>query len=324
MLFNGKWQSKWDPYQKSNEQGEFIRQTSSFRHWITPDGRAGPTGDAGFEAAPDRYHLYVALICPWASRTLIVRKLKSLEKVISVSVVDPRLSEQGWCFSQQENGVVRSDQDLINGVTYIHQLYTKANPKFTGKATVPILWDKLTNTIVNNESADIIQMLNSAFDEWGNKEIDLRPSALLSKIEQHNDWLYENFNNGVYQAGFAKSQAAYETANEKVFNTLNELENILDDGRQFIFEEQLTETDIRAFVTLIRFDSAYHGLFKCNQKCIYDFPNVQSYMERIYALSGIHETVNIDHIKQGYYSIEALNPLGIVPRGPYLSFIEEY
>ena len=190
MLINGKWQEKWDPYQKSNEQGEFIRQTSSFRHWITPDGSAGPTGDAGFKAESGRYHLYVALICPWASRTLMLRKLKGLEKVISISVVDPRLSDQGWRFAQQENGIAGSDQDLINGTTYVHQLYTKANQDFTGKATVPILWDKLTNTIVNNESADIIQMLNSAFDEWGNKELNLRPSALLSDIEAYNNWIY--------------------------------------------------------------------------------------------------------------------------------------
>jgi len=323
MLINGNWQSKWDPYQKSNEQGEFIRQTSSFRHWVTPDGSAGPSGDAGFKAEPGRYHLYVALICPWASRTLMVRKLKGLEKVISISVVDPRLTEQGWRFAQKEHGIAGSDQDLLNGTAYVHQLYTKANKDFTGKATVPILWDKLTNTIVNNESADIIQMLNSAFDEWGNKELNLRPSALLPEIEKYNNWLYEDFNNGVYQAGFAKSQSAYKIANEKVFNSLNKLENILQDGRQFIFKEQLTETDIRAFVTLIRFDAAYHGLFKCNLKSIYDFPNLQSYMERIYALPGVNETVNIEHIKQGYYSIEALNPMGIVPTGPNLNFITE-
>ena len=321
MIINGQWQSKWNPYQKSNAQGDFIRQTSSFRHWVTPDGSAGPTGDAGFKAEAGRYHLYVALICPWASRTLMVRKLKGLEKVISISVVDPRLSDQGGRFAQQENGIAGSDQDLINGATYVHQLYTKANQNFTGKATVPILWDKQTNTIVNNESADIIQMLNNAFDEWSDKEVDLRPSELLSEIEKYNNWLYEDFNNGVYQAGFAKSQSAYEIANEKVFNTLHELEKTLQDGRQFIFKEQLTESDIRTFVTLIRFDAAYHGLFKCNQKRIYDFPHLQSYLERIYALPGINETVNIEHIKQGYYSVAALNPTGIVPTGPYLNFI---
>jgi len=321
MLINGKWQNKWDPFQKSNEQGEFIRQTSSFRHWVTVDGSAGPTGKAGFKAEPGRYHLYVALICPWASRTLIVRKLKGLEKVISVSVVDPRLSEQGWRFLQQENDITGAEQDLVNGASYIHQLYTKAEKDFTGKATVPILWDKFTNTIVNNESADIVQILNSAFDEWGNKDLDLRPSALLPEIEECNDWLYENFNNGVYQAGFAQSQEAYEIANEKVFEVLHKLDKKLEDGREFIFKEQLTETDIRAFVTLIRFDAAYHGLFKCNLKRIVDFPNLQAYMERIYALPGISETVNIEHIKKGYYSIKALNPLGIVPSGPNLNFI---
>ena len=323
MLINGQWQSKWDPYQKSNDQGEFIRQTSSFRHWVTSDGSAGITGDAGFKAEPGRYHLYVALICPWASRTLMVRKLKGLEKVISISVVDPRLSEQGWQFAQQENGIAGADQDLLNGTTYIHQLYSKADQSFTGKATVPKLWDKQTNTIVNNESADIIEMLNSAFDEWGNKALNLRPSALIPEIDKYNHWLYEDFNNGVYQAGFAKSQSAFEIANQKVFDTLNKLEKTLQDGRQFIFKEQLTETDIRAFVTLIRFDVAYHGLFKCNIKRIADFPHIQSYIERIYALSGINETVNIAHIKQGYYSIEALNPMGIVPVGPHLDFIEE-
>lgn len=323
MLINGKWQSKWEPYQKSNEQGEFIRQTSSFRHWVTADGRAGKTGDAGFKAEPGRYHLYVALICPWASRTLILRKLKGLEKVISISVVDPRLSEQGWRFAQQNDAILGTDQDLLNGVTYLHQLYSKADSDFTGKATVPILWDKQTNSIVNNESADIIEMLNGAFDKWANKEVNLRPSALLPEIEKYNKYLYENFNNGVYQAGFAKSQSAYEIANKKVFDVLNTLEETLQDGRQFIFKDRLTETDIRAFVTLIRFDVAYHGLFKCNLKRISDFSYLQAYVERIYALSGIHETVNIDHIKQGYYSIEALNPMKIVPQGPILDFIKE-
>jgi putative glutathione S-transferase len=253
----------------------------------------------------------------------MVRKLKGLENVISISVVDPRLSDEGWRFAQKNEGIAGAEQDLLNGANYIHQLYTKANQDFTGKATVPILWDKQTNTIVNNESADIIQMLNSAFDEWATKDVDLRPSLLWPDIEKYNHWLYENFNNGVYQAGFSTSQAAYEIANEKVFSTLSQLEKMLQDGRQYFFKAQLTETDIRIFVTLIRFDVAYHGLFKCNLKRIEDFPYLQSYMERIYAIPGINETVNIEHIKQGYYSVKALNPKGIVPTGPYLNFIKD-
>ena len=320
-MVNGQWQAKWDPYQKSNKQGDFIRQTSSFRHWVTLDGSAGRAGNGGFKAEVGRYHLYIALICPWASRTLMVRKLKGLENIISISIVDPRLSEQGWRFAPQEGGFFGADQDVQNGVTYVHQLYSKAAPDYTGKATVPILWDKQTNTMVNNESADIIEMLNQVFDQWGNKEVNLRPSTLLSEMTTYNDWLYENFNNSLYQAGFAKSQSAYEMANKKVFKALHNMEKRLEDGRPFIFKESLTETDIRIFVTLIRFDAVYHGLFKCNLKRIADFPHLQAYMQRFYALPGMNETVNIEHIKQGYYSVEALNPMGLVPMGPDLNFI---
>ncbi len=328
VLVNGQWQGDWNPYQKVNGNGEFIRQTSSFRHWITPDGSAGPTGEGGFRAEPGRYHLYVALICPWASRTLMVRQLKKLDSIISVSIVEPVLTDQGWRFASsqkdaQQEHVAGATPDVLHQSTYIHELYTRVDPQVSGRATVPVLWDKQRDTIVNNESADIIQMLNRAFDEWGDNSVDLRPAEYLEELNNINSWLYNEFNNGVYKAGFAKTQAAYEEAVTGVFNALSSLENRLADGREFLLGTQLTEADVRAFVTLIRFDVAYHGVFKCNRKRISDYPFLQRYVERIYTVDGIADTVNVDHIKQGYYSVKALNPNGIVPVGPELNFIRQ-
>jgi putative glutathione S-transferase len=316
MLVNGEWQRAWDPYQKNNTEGEFLRETSSFRHWVTPDGSAGITGDAGFKAEAERYHLYVALICPWASRTLMVRKLKGLENIITVSVLEPFLTEQGWQFAPEKDGFPGAHQDPMIDATFIHQLYTKADNNFSGRATVPVLWDKKTHTIVNNESADIMQMFNSAFEAFTKHDINLRPDELVNEINHYNEWLYKKLNNGVYQAGFAKTQSAYESSLNQVFETLDKLENELGDNRQYIFGDAFTDTDIRAFVTLIRFDSAYHGLFKCNLKRITDYPYIEAYMARIYSMEGIAETVDMNHIKQGYYSVKALNPNGIVPVGP--------
>jgi len=316
MLVNGKWTADWHPIQAKDEQGRFLRQTSRFRNWITGAGVPGPTGEGGFKAEPGRYHLYAALICPWASRTLIVRKLKKLENMMSVSVVEPVLTEQGWKFG---NFPGASDDD-VNGATYLHQIYTLADSTYTGRATVPVLWDKNTGTIVNNESADIVRMLNSAFGDLGAAALDLRPSDLEGEIEALNRRLYDKLNNGVYRAGFASGQPAYDEAVRDVFAMLDELENRLSDGRRFLFGNRLTESDIRAFVTLIRFDVAYYGLFKCNLRRVGDYARLSAYTARINALPGIEETVDLEHIKHGYYSIRALNPDGIVPTGPVFDY----
>lgn len=312
MLVKGVWKENWQPVQNKDEHGRFIRQTSSFRNWITKDGSPGSTGVGGYKAEENRYHLYVAYICPWASRTLMARELKGLKDIISVSVVNPVLTDQGWKFS----GYPDSDIDELNQATYMHELYTHADPEFTGRATVPVLWDKQTKTIVNNESADIVRMFNSAFSTLVNQGPDLLPSALAEEIVTLNSFIYSHLNNGVYQAGFASSQLAYEEAYGKVFNALDRLEEQLNDGRDFLFGETLTESDLRLFVTLIRFDTAYYGLFKCNRNSIKEMPNLHNYMHRILNIEGIRNTVNLDHIKAGYYSIKALNPNGIVPLGP--------
>lgn len=314
MLVNGKWSGQWDPVQAKDDAGRFLRQTSQFRNWVTPDGSPGPSGIGGFAAEADRYHLYVALICPWASRTLMVRKLKGLEHVLPVTVVEPVLTDEGWRFGDYPG----AGRDELNGARYMHELYTRADPHYTGRATVPVLWDKRLDTIVSNESADIVRMLNSAFDVFARNDIDLYPADLRRQIDALNGELYENFNNGVYQAGFAGSQAAYEEAYGKVFAMLDELEERLADGRRFLFGDRLTESDVRLFVTLVRFDVAYHGAFKCNRNLIAQMPALSGYLARVLALPGVGETVNIDHIKQGYYSIKALNPTGIVPAGPAL------
>ncbi len=312
MLVNGEWTSDWQPVQDKDTEGRFLRQTSSFRNWITPDGRPGPTGTGGFAAEAGRYRLYVALICPWASRTLIARKLKGLDNYIDVTVVEPVLHSQGWRFG----GYPGSDLDPLFVADYLHQIYTRADPNFTGRATVPVLWDTANNVMVNNESADILRMFNSAFEELAPCDLNLYPDDLADEIEELNPWIYDQLNNGVYKAGFASSQRAYEEALAGVFDTLDALEERMSDGRKFLLGDRLTETDIRLFVTLIRFDAAYYGLFRTNLRQIADYPRLQTYMERVLGIPGVAETVNIDHIKAGYYSIKALNPLGIVPSGP--------
>ncbi|NIF24322.1 glutathione S-transferase family protein [Candidatus Pantoea multigeneris] len=309
MLVNGQWSAEWHPVQATDKQGGFVRQTSSFRHWISHDG------STEFAAEPDRYHLYVALICPWASRTLIARSLKGLQSVISVSVVEPQLGEQGWGFGDYPG----ANRDTLNGARYLHELYTRAAADFTGRATVPVLWDKKLNTIVNNESADILRMLNSGFGTLADDRYDLYPAALQQEIDALNDRIYPRLNNGVYRTGFATTQQSYQQAFTEVFSELDDLEARLSDGRTFLFGEHLTETDIRLFVTLVRFDVAYHGLFKCNLRRLHDYPRLSRYLKSMLAVSGVRETVNIDHIKQGYYSIKALNPNGIVPVGPDMS-----
>lgn len=313
MLVNGKWQEAWQPVQAKDEKGGFVRQVSSFRNWVTPDGAPGPTGQGGFKAEAGRYHLYVALICPWASRTLIARQLKRLESAVSASVVEPVLTEQGWRFGTYPG----STPDTVNGTTYMHELYTRADAGFTGRATVPVLWDKATGTIVSNESADIVRMFNTGFGALASGP-DLYPADLAEEIDALNDVIYPGLNNGVYRAGFATTQVAYDEAFATVFATLDMLEERLSDGRAYLLGDRFTETDIRTFVTLVRFDAAYHGVFKCNLRRIADYRHLQAYLERVLALPGVAGTVSIDHIKAGYYSIKTLNPNGIVPRGPDL------
>lgn len=310
MLVNGKWADDWQPVQKADEAGRFVRQVSEFRNWITPDGSAGPTGDAGFRAEAGRYRLYVALICPWASRTLMVRKLKGLDKLLPVTVVNPELTDQGWTFG----GYPGADEDQLFGARYLHELYTRADASYTGRATVPVLWDMKRNVMVNNESADILRMLDTAFEGIVPSSLRLCPADLAPQIDALNAWIYETLNNGVYRAGFATTQAAHDEAVEGVFTTLDALEERLTGD--YLFGDRLTETDIRTFVTLIRFDAAYHGLFKTNRRQIADYPRLSAYMRRIFHLPGIAGTVNMDHITRGYYSIKALNPNGIRPEGP--------
>lgn len=314
MLIDGQWAEDFQPVQKKDSKGGFVRQPSQFRNWVTPTGEAGPTGHGGFNAEPNRYHLYVAYICPWASRTLMARTLKKLEDVISVSILNPKLGDKVWEFG----GYPGAESDPLFGDDYLYQLYLRADDHYTGRITVPVLWDKRTNSIVNNESADIIRMLNSGFGDLADNCIDLYPEELHEEIEQVNERLYANFNNGVYRAGFATTQLAYEEACLEVFDTLEYIESRLahsSSHSSYIVGDQVTEADIRLFVTLIRFDLAYHGLFKTNLKQIKDYPNTFAYMKHLYNLPGIAETVNIDHIKAGYYSIKALNPTGIVPLG---------
>lgn len=310
MLVRGKWTENWHPVQARDEKGGFVRQTSSFRNWVTADGSAGPTGTGGFRAEAGRYRLYVALICPWASRTLIARALMGLTEAIPVTVVDPALSDQGWRFG--------AEPDPVQAATYLHELYAAADPDFTGRATVPVLWDTRTGTIVNNESADILRMMSLGFGGLATRDADLYPEDLRGEIDALSDWIYPRINNGVYRAGFATTQIAYDEAVAGVFAALDVLEERLSDGRDFLFGTGLTETDIRLFVTLVRFDAAYHGLFKCNIRRLADYPRLSAYLERVLDLPGVGATVNLDHIKRGYHSIRALNPTGIVPAGPSL------
>lgn len=301
MLVDGKWSADWHPIQSKDRKGGFVRQDSQFRHVVTP------AGEGGFKAEAGRYHLYVALICPWASRTLAARKLKGLEDAISVSVVEPELGAQGWRFAP--------GADAVNHADYLYEIYTAADPHYSGRATVPVLWDKQSRTIVNNESADILRMLNSGFGALAKTGVDLYPEHLRPAIDALNDAIYPSLNNGVYRCGFASTQEAYEEAYHGVFETLDQLEERLASG-PYLFGEALTEADIRLFVTLVRFDAAYHGLFKANRRRIVDYPNLQAYLERLLAIPAFRDTVNIDHIKRGYYSVKSLNPNGIVPLGP--------
>jgi glutathionyl-hydroquinone reductase len=310
QLIDGKWETGSAPSQ--DKRGHFVRRDSSFRSWITSDGSAGPTGEGGFKAEAGRYHLYVSYACPWAHRTLIFRKLKGLEADIGVSVVNWLMGDEGWTFAPGQ-GVV---PDSVNGARAMYELYLKAKSDYTGRVTVPVLWDKQTKTIVNNESADIIRMFNSAFDGAGAKAGDYYPQALRAGIDEINARVYSTVNNGVYRCGFASTQAAYDEAVSALFATLDDIDVRLASGR-FLFGEQLTEADWRLFVTLLRFDPVYVGLFKCNIRRIEDYPNLRRYRNELRSWPGVEETVDLFHIKHHYYeSLRFINPQGIVPAGP--------
>ncbi|SFI32373.1 putative glutathione S-transferase [Collimonas sp. OK307] len=314
LLVNGQWQDQW--YDTSSTGGRFVRKDAAFRNWITPDGATGPSGIGGFKAEAGRYHLYVSLACPWAHRTLIMRALKGLDEMISVSTVHWLMRQEGWTFADGP-GVV---PDAINGARLLHQIYAAAAPQYTGRVTVPILWDRKQHTIVSNESSEIIRMLNTAFEGIGATPGDFYPVASRPEIDAINARVYDTLNNGVYKAGFATTQKAYEEAVVPLFETLDWLEQHLE-TRRFLLGAQVTEADIRLFTTLIRFDAVYVGHFKCNLRRIADYPNLSAYTRDIYQIPGIAETVNFTHIKRHYYEGHpSVNPSGVVPLGPVQDF----
>ena len=314
LLVDGQWVDQW--YDTKKTGGRFVRTQTQFRNWITADGSAGPTGQAGYKAETNRYHLYVSLACPWASRTLMIRTLKGLEDMISISVVHPLMLEHGWTFEEGE-GVIG---DPIFHARYLHQVYTAVKPDYTGRVTVPVLFDKKTKTIVNNESSEIIRMLNTAFDGLGAKPGNYVPDQWLEEIDAVNDFVYHRINNGVYKAGFATKQEVYEEEVTSLFAALDQMEERLA-GQDYLVGNRLTEADIRLFTTLVRFDAVYFGHFKCNLKPLTAYPNLWAYTKRIYQLPGMAQTVNFDHIKRHYYgSHKTINPTGVIPMGPTLDW----
>lgn len=315
-LVDGKWHDIW--YDTKSRDGKFQRKDAQFRNWITADGSDGPNGEKGYPAESGRYHLYVNLACPWAHRTLIFRSLKGLEQAISVSVVHWKMKENGWEFQPGDLG---STEDHLYGLDYAHQIYTKADPNYTGRVTVPILWDKKEQTIISNESSEIIRMFNSSFDALATNDIpDFYPTHLRDAIDSVNELVYHNINNGVYKSGFATTQTAYEDAYEALFEAMDKLEESLN-SQKYIAGDQLTEADWRLFTTLLRFDPVYHGHFKCNKKRLVDYPNLWALTRELYQYPGVAETVNIPHIKAHYYgSHETINPTGIIPCGPEIDF----
>ena len=305
---------------KKPVKGEFIRYTSGFRNWITEDGSPGPSGEGGFAAEADRYHLYVSYACPWAHRTLIYRVLKGLEDIISISVVHPLMPSESWVFGDYPGSTV----DHVNGAHYLYENYQRADPNFDGVVTVPTLWDKKLNTLVNNESSEIIRMMNSAFNEITGNQMDLYPESLRAEIDAINGPIYDNVNNGVYRCGFARSQQAYNQAFDALFDTLDDIEERLSQQR-YLVGDQITEADWRLFPTLVRFDPVYVGHFKTNRNRLVDFPHLWAYTRELYQVPGIAETVNMDHIKYHYYaSHESINPTRIVPKGPEIDFEEPH
>ncbi|WOX04021.1 glutathione S-transferase family protein [Microbulbifer pacificus] len=314
LLVNGEWKDRW--YDTDKSGGEFEREAAQLRNWITADGNAGPSGEGGFVAEKDRYHLYVSLACPWAHRTLIFRRLKRLEDYIGVSVVSPYMLEHGWTFNRDEGS---SGDDLYRS-EYLHQIYTRHRADYSGRVTVPVLWDKERECIVSNESAEIIRMFNSAFDGLTGDEQDFYPQDLCGDIDVTNELVYQNVNNGVYRAGFATSKSAYEAAYHRLFEVLEQLERRLQQNR-YLTGARITEADWRLFTTLIRFDAVYHGHFKCNKQRLADYPNLWGFVRELYQWPGVAETVDFHHIKTHYYaSHRNINPTGIVPVGPELDY----
>jgi len=310
LLVDGKWVDRW--YDTKDSGGRFVRSQSQWRDWVTVDGRPAPGRTRGFKAEPGRYHLYVSLACPWAHRTLIFRALKKLDNIISVSVVHHFMGENGWTFLAEDGAT----GDTLYGLDFLHQIYTKADPAYSGRVTVPVLWDKKEQTIVSNESSEIIRMLNSAFDEWGDASVDFYPQALRAEIDAVNDLVYPAVNNGVYRAGFATTQEAYEEAFSELFTALDTVEDRLSRQR-YLVGDRLTEADWRLFTTLVRFDPVYVGHFKCNLRRIVDYPNLSNYLRDLFQVPGVAQTVNMRHIKAHYYGSHAtINPTRIIPVGP--------
>ena len=308
LLQKGKWVDRW--YETSNTGGEFRRQASSFRSWLTTDGQAGPDGALGFKAEKGRYHLYVSLACPWAHRTLISRQLNELQDYIDVTVVEPIMLGNGWALD-----------DPLYGFDFLYQLYLKADVNYEGRVTVPVLWDKQTKTIVSNESSEIIRMFDTAFNHLTGNVDDYYPKDLKQEIDTVNARVYETINNGVYRAGFATTQEAYETAFSKLFDSLDWVEDMLSKQR-YLVGEQLTEADWRLFTTLIRFDAVYFGHFKTNRQRVADYPAMSAYLRELYQVPGVAETVNFDHIKTHYYASHlTINPTGVIPVGPSQNFL---
>lgn len=307
LLQNGEWVDQW--YENDKPDGEFRRQDSRFRNWLTPEGEAGPNGEAGFKAEPNRYHLYVSLACPWAHRTLIFRELKQLHEYIDVTVVEPIVLKNGW-----------EMEDQLYGLNFLYQLYLKADANYEGRVTVPVLWDKQTQTIVSNESSEIIRMLNTAFNSLTGNTTDYYPEALHETINALNERIYHAINNGVYRAGFATTQHAYEEAFQSLFDSLDWIETLLSQQR-YLAGATLTEADWRLFTTLIRFDAVYFGHFKTNRQQLADYPAISAYVRELYQIPGVAQTVNFEHIKTHYYvSHPTINPNGIIPLGPMQDF----
>lgn len=315
QLVDGEWHDTW--YDTSKTGGKFERSTAGFRNWVTADGSAGPSGEAGFKAESGRYHLYVSLACPWAHRTLIFRALKGLEAHIGISIVHPEMLSDGWTLSADYPGATG---DRLFGLPFLRDIYTRVEPKVSGRVTVPILYDTERDMIVSNESSEIIRMFNGAFDDLTGNTDDYWPADLRDGIEAVNARIYDTVNNGVYKAGFATTQAAYEAGVYPLFETLDWLEARLADNR-YLMGERLTEADWRLFPTLVRFDSVYHLHFKCNRKRIVDYPNLWAYTRELYQVPGVAQTVNLDHIVRHYhYSHETINPHRIIPINPILDF----
>ena len=314
LLIDGVWHDQW--YDTAKNRGRYERSKSQFRNWVTADGSSGPTGEDGFAAEPGRYHLYVSYACPWAHRTLIFREIKGLNGMIDVSVVHPLMLEHGWTFDEG-SGVI---PDPIHGATYLHQVYTVADGRYSGRVTVPVLWDKARDTIVSNESAEIIQMFNGAFDDVGATAGDYYPEPLRDEIDAINERVYRCVNNGVYRAGFATAQDAYDEAIPPLFACLDWLEDLLGRHR-YLTGDAITEADWRLFTTLLRFDPVYHGHFKYNLHRLRDYPNLWGFTCDLFQQSGVAGTVHMDHIKTHYYaSHRTINPTAVVPMGPEIDY----